>query len=205
MIFGDPYKFAILIKIIDQWSDDDFINGMFHFCIDGYFFPEEIRTSTLWVDVESLRNNALVTLPENKELFEKEKQAAFRDLLYMISPSLIDMEEPNDFESSYMYQASTENIDDAGSIVFAVCLGESVRILAAKYAELEKNNPDSFKWINIKHPAIKEVFISKHEINQITDQLFEYYDRFLCSISNKNDEVEAGMKHKKLDGDNIIS
>lgn len=100
MISGDPHKFAILIKSINQWSSDDFINGMFHFCIDGYFFPEEIRTSTLWIDVESLRNNALINFPENQKLFEKEKNEAFNNLLSMISPQLINIEEPDDFEPS---------------------------------------------------------------------------------------------------------
>ncbi|WP_118988236.1 immunity 42 family protein, partial [Photorhabdus sp. CRCIA-P01] len=141
MIFGDPYRFAVLIQHLPEWSDDTYKNGLFHFCIDGFFFPEEIRTSTLWVDVLSLKDNtnALFSFQENKVLFEKGTKDAFNFMLGMISPELIGQDEPENFEQSYQYQASTENINDAGFIVFAVSHGDMVRILGAKYSELKQD------------------------------------------------------------------
>lgn len=48
MILGDPYKFAILSGMIDEWNIDHvFCNGILLFCVDGDIYPREIVTATL--------------------------------------------------------------------------------------------------------------------------------------------------------------
>ncbi|PQQ22532.1 hypothetical protein CE143_06825 [Photorhabdus luminescens] len=177
MIFGDPYRFAVLIQHLPEWSDDTYKNGLFHFCIDGFFFPEEIRTSTLWVDVFSLKDNtnALFSFQENKALFEKGTKDAFNFMLGMISPELIGQDEPENFEQSYQYQASTENINDAGFVVFAVSHGDMVRILGAKYSELKQDEHGNGFWETITNPDIREAILYKSEVNEIISKAFEYY------------------------------
>lgn len=175
MIFGDPHRFAILIQHIPEWGNDSFKNGVFHFCIDGFFFPEEIRTSTLWVDVLSLdESNPLISHKEDENLFKMNASDAFNVMLGMISPELIGLEEPDDFEQSYAYQASTENINDFGYAVFAVCNTDKIRILGAKHSELRENENGTNQWGRITTPNIKEATISKEEIIKIISGVLNY-------------------------------
>ncbi|MBX7276949.1 immunity 42 family protein [Pseudomonas sp. ERGC3:05] len=91
MIFGDPHNFAILVQYLPEWGDSLSKNGVFHFCVDGYFFPEEINSSTLWVDICSLLDSAnpLCFFQEDKDIFEKDARSAFVHMLGMVSPELI--------------------------------------------------------------------------------------------------------------------
>ncbi|HGH0049013.1 TPA: immunity 42 family protein [Neisseria meningitidis] len=47
MIFGNPYKFAIWIEEIDEWSSENFSEGIFTFFVNGDMIPQELpNTST---------------------------------------------------------------------------------------------------------------------------------------------------------------
>ncbi|WP_168386440.1 immunity 42 family protein [Erwinia amylovora] len=179
MIFGDPYRFAVLIQHIPDWSDETYKNGLFHFCIDGDFFPNEISTSTLWVDVYSLidESNPLISFKDDENLFVMDKDKAFTLMLGMISPELIGLEETDDFEPSCIFQASTENINDAGFMVFSVSNKDSVRILGAKYNELKQDENGNNYWSRIFNPNVKESVLAKKEINEIMTSVITYHSK----------------------------
>lgn len=44
MIIGDPYKIAVIVQVINEWSET-WINGVFMLTINGKIIPEEIFTS----------------------------------------------------------------------------------------------------------------------------------------------------------------
>ncbi|WP_387467495.1 immunity 42 family protein [Photorhabdus tasmaniensis] len=178
MIFGDPYRFAILVEYIPYWSDSSFKNGLFHFYINGKMFPDELTTATLNVDVFSLDNrNALVSFPENKDVFDKEIKEAFNTMLGMISPNLVDSNSdiPENFESSYIYKASTENIDDFGSSVFAVSYNDIVRIIGAKRRILRYDNNGRGYWEDIPNPNFYEIKLHRNEVKEIIANIKKYY------------------------------
>ena len=39
MLIGNPDKFAFLLEIVPEWSDDTFINGMLYVFINGAQYP----------------------------------------------------------------------------------------------------------------------------------------------------------------------
>ena len=56
MIIGDPYKFAILSGVINEWNiDDTFCNGVLLFCVNGDIYPKEVATATLRCEIEYLK------------------------------------------------------------------------------------------------------------------------------------------------------
>ncbi len=49
MIIGDPYKFAILSGVINEWNiDNTFCNGVLLFCVNGDIYPKEVVTKGGW-------------------------------------------------------------------------------------------------------------------------------------------------------------
>ncbi len=141
-------------------------------------FPDELTTATLNVDIFSLDDkNALVSFPENKDVFDKEIKEAFNIMLGMISPNLVDSNSdiPEDFESSYIYKASTENIDDFGSSVFAVSYNNIVRIIGAKRRILRYDNNGRGYWENIPNPNFYEIKLHKNEVKEIIANMKKYY------------------------------
>ncbi len=177
MIFGDPHNFAILIQYVPEWGDSTSKNGVFHFCIDGCFFPEEINTSTLWVDVYSLLDdsNPLYLFQDNKDIFEKDIKSAFSCMLGMIAPELIGEDESEDFEQDYKFQASTENINDSGCVVFAVSNNDLVRVLGARHSKLQQDGKGGCHWERIVNFDIKEAFVEKNKIKNLLVGVESYY------------------------------
>lgn len=49
MIFGDPYKFAIQFDFVEdwflEWGEDLKNDGVFHYIIQGYILPVELKKS----------------------------------------------------------------------------------------------------------------------------------------------------------------
>lgn len=77
MILGDPYKFAILSGMIDEWNIDHvFCNGILLFCVDGDIYPKEIVTATLRCEIESLKQK-LRNFTIDKQLYALPPQQAF--------------------------------------------------------------------------------------------------------------------------------
>ncbi len=82
---------------------------------------------------------------------------------------------PEDFESSYIYKASTESIDDFGSSVFAVSYDDIVRIIGAKRRILRYDNNGCGYWEDIPKPDFYETKLYKYEVKEIIANIKKYY------------------------------
>ena len=51
MIFGDPYKFAIQFDFVEdwflEWGEDLKNDGVFHYIIQGYILPTELKYQSI--------------------------------------------------------------------------------------------------------------------------------------------------------------
>ncbi len=177
MIFGNPAVFAILIEYLPIWSENSYKNGMFHFCIDEFFFPDQVCVSCLGVDVFELlsEDHPFVSFPENKGLFEGEKSNSFEIMLRMAYPGMFEEDIPDDFSASHLYRASTQILEDAGYFVFAVTYGDMVRVLGTKMTELKRDEVSGRNvWHKIDTPDIKEVFLNKSEVSEMIKEVNEF-------------------------------
>ncbi|WP_421568834.1 immunity 42 family protein [Stenotrophomonas sp. PD6] len=163
-VFGDPNSFALIVEKLQIWNDGaGYENGIFHFVVDQRIFPRRARVSTLSADLGCLSaGNALVDFPENDAISSLGTEDAFRFLLNGMLPYLLMDENdiPDDFETDYTYQASTNNLEDDGCFAFAIGKGNMVRILAA---EIEKVPHGEARRIT----ALSEVWIEKDEVSAI--------------------------------------
>lgn len=172
MIFGDPYRFAIWIEHVPQWGES-IKNGFFYFFLNGNMYPNDIRTSTLFVDYDDVIDpeNALVAMPYDDEIFNASTDKAFECLYKMAYPQPTPENEYP--EGICKFNASPTIILESGACFFAVSNNYFVRILGGKVSELvdygERRN-----WQDIKHPAIEDITLEKNEINKIISSFREY-------------------------------
>ena len=163
-VFGDPNNFALIVASVRLWNEEPGAgNGIFHFVVDGRVFPRRARVSALSADIGSLSSgNALVDFPENSKLHGLGADEAFRFLLNGMLPyMLMDEDEiPDDFQTDYTYQASTENLEDENCFAFAVREGHRVRILAA---EIEQDCSD----LGRRLVDVSEAWIDMEEVTRI--------------------------------------
>ncbi|WP_447588186.1 immunity 42 family protein [Aquipseudomonas campi] len=173
MIIGDPNCFAILVEKVDIWTaEDSYINGIFHYIIGGYFLPEMVGVATLSGDIFCLSDdNALVAFPESRDLFFMPKEEAFKFMLSSMLPSILEpgKDVDDNFEEDFQYQASTYNIENGGSYVFAVSLGEQVRILGAKVNYLLFDDSGNGRWEVVDSIVVHEVFVNKDTVREIVN------------------------------------
>lgn len=172
MIFGDPYRFAIWLESIPQWSDS-YKNGFFYFFVNGNMYPEDVRTSTLDVDFYDVidEKNALISLPCNDEIFNAPTNEAFDALFKLAYPeSTQDDEYP---EQVFDFCASPTIIHDSGAYFFAVSNESSVRIVGGKITKLVDGD-NGRVWENIERPLIEDITIPKNEISEIITSLKKY-------------------------------
>ncbi|CNJ54327.1 hypothetical protein HB991_18600 [Yersinia mollaretii] len=180
MVFGDPNKFAILMDYVPLWSSEGgYKNGLFHFIIDGKFFPNYASVATLSGDISCLSDdNALISAPEDECLFKANKLYAFSKIMNLMLPNLLDpdAEVLDDFEEDYRYQASTYNLENDACYVFSVGFMGEVRILAAKVSYLDGNDTEGYEWINYDNLEVQEVVLSKDEVQRIVNEVKEKYE-----------------------------
>jgi len=172
MIFGDPYRFAIWIECIPQWSESH-KNGFFYFFINGHMYPEDIRTSTLYVDVYDVidEKNALRSFPCNDKIFKAPAIEAFNALFKLTYPeSTQDDEYP---EQVFDFCASPTIVNDSGAYFFAIANEISVRIVGGKITKLV-DGVGGRVWEDIDQPLIEDITIPKNEINEIITSLNRY-------------------------------
>ncbi len=165
MIFGDPYRFAIWIECIPQWSSS-YKNGFFYFFVNGNMYPDDIRTSTLDVDINDIMddNNAFIAFPYNDEIFNLPTNEAFSTLFNLAYPEPMD---DNDYPvQEFKYCVSPTIINDSGAYFFAIFNVDSVRIIGGKTMQLI-DNENGRCWAHIDMPQIEDVTIPKHEIREI--------------------------------------
>ena len=172
MIFGDPYRFAIWIEHVPQWGES-IKNGFFYFFLNGNMYPNDIRTSTLFVDYDDVidHENALVAMPFDNEIFNAPTDKAFKYLYEMTYPQPTPEDEYP--EGVGKFKASPTIILESGACFFAVSNKDFVRILGGKVSELVDCG-ESRNWQDIKHPIIEDITLAKNEINEIISSFREY-------------------------------
>lgn len=171
MIIGDPYKFSIMLDMVEEWNiDSSFYNGILFFSIDGDLFPKEILTSTLKCEIPILLNR-LKNITINNTIFNMQKEEAFLYIYNVTFPE--DVNEEND----YKYDVSPQEFSDYDYFVFAVGNGKDIRILAAKL-----NYRTNASHHELKDIDVKETFIDGKELCEIILALENWIDKiYRCS------------------------
>ncbi|WP_373203788.1 immunity 42 family protein [Citrobacter amalonaticus] len=177
MIFGDPYRFAIWIEYVPQWGDS-IKNGFFYFFLNGSMYPNDIRTSTLFVDYDDVidSENALIAMPSDDKIFNASTDKAFEYLYKMAYPQPTPEDEYPD--GICKFNASPTIILESGACFFAVSNKNFVRILGGKVSELVSHG-ERRVWQDIAHPIIEDITIEKNEINNIISSFKEYTNSLL--------------------------
>ncbi len=160
MILGDPFKFAIMTSMIEEWNaDDTFCNGILFFCVDGEIFPKRIISSTLKYEINVLEE-MLSKICADTELFTMEKKETFKKIYNITFPEDINI------DNNYSYYITPSSLLSEGCHVFAVRNDTQVRILAAElnYIVEESRN-------NLSDLHVSEIVISKEELNEIASNL----------------------------------
>ena len=128
MIIGDPYKFAILSGVTNEWNmDDTFCNGVLLFCVNGDIYPKEVATATLRCEIEYLKQK-LRNLTTDKRLYILPPQQAFAEIYGITFP------EDMDSDNGDCFDITPASLSDHNCFVFAVCDGVNVRVLASELA-----------------------------------------------------------------------
>lgn len=128
MIIGDPYKFAILSGVINEWNiDNTFCNGVLLFCVNGDIYPKEVVTATLRCEIEYLKQK-LRSLTIDKRLYALPPQQAFAEIYGITFP------EDTDSDNEDCFDITPPSLSDHNCFVFAVCNGVNVRVLASELA-----------------------------------------------------------------------
>lgn len=173
MILGNPYKFSIIIDIINEWNiDGAFCNGVLLFCIDGNIFPKEVVTATLKCEVQLLKDN-LKNLTIDEELYNMQKDKAFIEIYNITFPSDIDI------DNDYRFDISPQSFSDCHCFIFAVSNGKQIRILASKLNYIIEDSRHEFEDINVS-----ETFIDISELNKIISEIDIFYDLNITSNNN---------------------
>lgn len=178
MIFGNPYRFAVWVEIIPEWSGD-FKNGLFYLIVNGNMYPGDIRTATLSADLYELIEDgcALVSHPRNDDIFALPAKDAFDSLYKLAHPESLDDEYP---DQVFDYCIASTNVSGFGGCFFAVADQDNLRIVGGAVERLVKSSTDDVGyWESVDDPKIEDVILSREEINKIVSGLKEYAHSFL--------------------------
>ena len=156
MIIGDPYKFAILSGVINEWNmDDTFCNGVLLFCVNGDIYPKEVATATLRCEIEYLKQK-LRNLTTDKRLYTLPPQQAFAEIYGITFP------EDMDSDNGDCFDITPASLSDHNCFVFAVCDGVNIRILASELAYERENSRH-----RLENIIISETFLTVGELREI--------------------------------------
>ena len=121
MVIGNPYKFSIMVDVVDEWNmDNTFNNGLLFMGIDGRLFLSKITNTALNAELFQLIKN-LKRSKKNEEIFKMEKEQAFVYIYNLTYPT--DWNTDND----YTYTITPYEFEDNNSFVFMVSNGERIR------------------------------------------------------------------------------
>ncbi|WP_166873345.1 immunity 42 family protein [Enterobacter sp. Ap-1006] len=179
MIFGDPYRFAIWTEYVPQWGGA-IKNGLFYLVINGNLYPGDVRTSTLFSDLYEIIANdcALISHPQNKDIFSLPTEDAFKNLFRLAYPE--PSEEDEYPEQVFDYCITSPNVSEFGGCFFAVANDVSLRIIGGITEHLVKDESEGRNiWESIAKPLLEDVTISINEINEIMFNVKEYADSLL--------------------------
>ena len=160
MIIGDPYKFAVIFDIVNDWNltlDDN--NGSFSLCVDGKLFPKRIINAVIKTSLRDVLDT-LKNIPEDEALFSVNTESAFETLYNRVFPS--DYETDND----YRYLLSPYALTDEGCFLFAVKNNGRIYIMGS---ELEYDIDNS------RH-IFHSIFVSQIELTE------EYVSDLICRL-----------------------
>ena len=156
MIIGDPYKFAILSGVINEWNiDDTFCNGVLLFCVNGDIYPKEVVTATLRCEIGYLKQK-LRNLTTDKRLYILPPQQAFAEIYGITFP------EDMDSDNGDCFDITPASLSDHNCFVFAVCDGVNIRILASELAYERENSRH-----RLENIIISETFLTVSELREI--------------------------------------
>lgn len=156
MIIGDPYKFAILSGVINEWNiDDTFCNGVLLFCVNGDIYPKEVATATLRCEIEYLKQK-LRNLTTDKRLYILPPQQAFAEIYDITFP------EDMDSDNGDCFDITPASLSDHNCFVFAVCDGVNIRTLASELAYERENSRH-----RLENIIISETFLTVGELREI--------------------------------------
>lgn len=157
MLIGNPDKFALLLEIVPEWRNSNFINGLLYVYVNGQQFPKELRTTTLSDDVFYLLDNSPFVQPcVNNELYHLEPDELFYRLCQITFPE--------DTDNDYSYLIPLEELSDAKYIFFIVATNDRYKIIVGDW-----KNPDKKNYIDYV-----EVDIAYHIA--LWQRLREFYD-----------------------------
>ncbi|HIE5389565.1 TPA: immunity 42 family protein [Enterobacter cancerogenus] len=179
MIFGNPYRFAIWMEHVPQWGET-YKNGLFYLIINGNLYPRDVRTSTLSSDLLEITDNdcALISHPQNEDIFSLTKENAFKELLNLAYPE--PSQEDEYPEQTFDYCITSSIVSESGGRFFAVANDKSLRIIGGVTERLvEDKSGSGNSWEYIKIPLIEDITLSKSEINIIMTDVKKYSDVFL--------------------------
>ncbi|MDI3438492.1 immunity 42 family protein [Erwinia sp. V90_4] len=176
MIFGNPYHFAIWTDFVPGWSEL-YKNGLFHLIINGKLYPDDIRTSTLSSDLYEITDSdcALISQPQNDEIFYLPTEIAFKRLFDLTYP---DPSEQDEYpEQIFDHCITSSNISSCGGCFFAVSNDISLRVIGGVIQQLVKDESEEKNvWEYIKKPLLQDITILKHDLNEIMNNVREYAD-----------------------------
>jgi hypothetical protein len=162
VILGNPYKFAILLEVVNDWNVKDkysFYNGILEFYVNGNIFPYKMVNATLGSEVPNLiRQFSHISI--NKRVFDMKREKAFFEIYHIIYP------DNEDIDNDSNYDITPYSFCDINCHVFAVSNGEQIRILAAN---LEcRLDEETYQLNNIE---IAETYISIDDVNDFVTKL----------------------------------
>lgn len=194
MLFGDPYKVAFLLEVVDEWSDDYFKNGLLFLFLNGEAFPchkDKVREEVLSVSLTTETYPMLCSggvlnsfdFIESDFLFALEPARAF---IFMLEKHFGietngedwcygDLHDHCFVDNFYGYTLSPQSLMESGCCAFAVASGGKVRVLACNVALRDCD----FKSSNIKNMRIREIVLDWDYLHSLIGDL-QFYVRGLC-------------------------
>ncbi len=155
MVIGDPYKFGIMIDIVDYWSDADFKNGILNYLINGKFYPEFIYTNCLSSDLYYLLSKNYTidnSIKNDSPLFDLEK--------INLIEALYNEEDNNRFK------ISTVTMEDYGYYLYFVPKLNNVRVIGSNIIL----NSEEYSYSDMI-----DIIIPKEDFCKVIKRFKEYY------------------------------
>ena len=170
MIFGNPYKFAIWIEEIDEWSSENFSEGIFTFFVNGDMIPQELP-------------NISTFLPNS-----------LRSIQHFIS-IIDDLECPNLFNLDYcnayiflndaVHYRNMKLSEEESYSYWKYCITEYIDNPEEKDNIWYLSNNHNEKLLYLNNNIIKESVFKKGYIKNIMEKLIMKYDLGLICGSHK--------------------
>lgn len=164
MIFGDPYKFAVMFDRVNEWNLSDYDdNGHFALCIDGQMIPDHLINAVVSTSLNDVVR-VLKNIPGNQELFLKEKEQLIESLYDITYPPGLEC------DNDYRYIISPAAITDESCFVFGVRNNDMVRITGC--SELGYDTEESHHIF--ENADIYEVIMNESDLDDIIAQIEKY-------------------------------